>query len=254
MNAEASWRYAFVFSFMVGDSKVPRISTITTLKFSQSILIFKILSRKRVIYRELKKQRRRRCVYVSKASSSLFVDYINRKKERMAERIQESMEGVTKGYIGDLVWKFFPSLRQGRSQVQRNIFLINTRAPNVKPPSNAFCSRLPRISAHVMISPHPRLSVHPLDRNIKKPPISNKRPPSFLNFFNSLTPKISLVILLVVSHAVLVMLVWRIWYWIHFYSPYWYFFVMQGDILSWSLRGVQGLIAGIQGKPVFIAL
>ena len=86
-----------------GYSKVPRISTITTLKFSQSILIFKILSRKRAIYRELKKQRRRRCVYVSKASSSLFVDYINRKKERMAERIQESMEGVTKGYIGDLV-------------------------------------------------------------------------------------------------------------------------------------------------------
>ena len=65
---------------------------------------------------ELKKQRRRRCVYVSKASSSLFVDYINRKKERMAERIRESMEGVTKGYIGDLVLKFFLSLRQGRSQ------------------------------------------------------------------------------------------------------------------------------------------
>ena len=65
---------------------------------------------------ELKKQRRRRCVYVSKASSSLFVDYINRKKERMVERIQESMEGVTKGYIGDLVLKFFLSLRQGRSQ------------------------------------------------------------------------------------------------------------------------------------------
>ena len=82
MNVEASWRYAFVFSFMVGDSKVPRISTITTLKFSQSILIFKILSRKRAIYRELKKQRRRRCVYVSKASSSLFVDYINRKKRK----------------------------------------------------------------------------------------------------------------------------------------------------------------------------
>ena len=101
---------------MVGDSKVPRISTITTLKFSQSILIFKILSRKRAIYRELKKQRRRRCVYVSKASSSLFVDYINRKKERMAERIRESMEGVMKGYIGDLVLKYFPSLRQGRSQ------------------------------------------------------------------------------------------------------------------------------------------
>ena len=104
------------FSFLVRDSKVPRISTITTTKFSQSILIFKILSCKRAIHMELKKQRRRRCVYVSKASSSLFVDYINRKKERMAERIQESMEGVTKGYIGDLVLKFFTSLRQGRSQ------------------------------------------------------------------------------------------------------------------------------------------
>ena len=103
----------------------------------------------------------------------------------MAERMQESMEGMTKGYIGDL----------------------------------------PRISAHVMISPLPRLNVHSyyyplLDHNVKKAPISNKRPPSFLNFFNSLTPKISLVILLAVSHAVLVMLVWRIWYWIHFYSPY----------------------------------
>ena len=32
--------------------------------------------------------------------------------------------------------------------------------------------------------------------------------------FNCLTPKISLVILLVVCHIVLVMLVWRIWYWI----------------------------------------
>ena len=162
---------------MVGDSKVPRMSTITTTKFNQSILTFRILSCKRAILRELKKQRRRRCVYVSKAFSSLFVDYKNRKKKRMAERMQESMEGMTKGYIGDL----------------------------------------PRISAHVMISPLPRLSVHPLDHKMT---ISNKRSPSFLNFFNPLTPKISLVILLAVSHAVLVMLVWRIWYWIHFYSPY----------------------------------
>ena len=167
---------------MVGDSKVPRMSTITTTKFNQSILTFRILSCKRAILRELKKQRRRRCVYVSKAFSSLFVDYKNRKKKRM----QESMEGMTKGYIGDL----------------------------------------PLISAHVMISPLPWLSVHPLDHNVKKAPISNKRPPSFLNFFNPLIPKISLVILLAVSHAVLVMLVWRIWYWIHFYSPYWYFFVI----------------------------
>ena len=64
-----------------GDSKVPGMQTITTPKFSQSILIFKILSCKRAIRGELKKQRRRRCVYVSKASSSLFVDYINRKKK-----------------------------------------------------------------------------------------------------------------------------------------------------------------------------
>ena len=73
------------------------------------------MSCKRAILRELKKQRRRRCVYVSKASSSLFVDYINRKK-RMAEKMQESMERVMNGYIGDLVLKFFPSSRQGRSQ------------------------------------------------------------------------------------------------------------------------------------------
>ena len=32
--------------------------------------------------------------------------------------------------------------------------------------------------------------------------------------FNPLTPKILLVILLIISHTVLVMLVWRIWYWI----------------------------------------
>ena len=137
--------------FLKGFSKVPRMSTITTTKFSQSILTFRILSCKRAIPRELKKQRRRRCVYVSKASLSLFVDYKNRKKERMAERMQESMEGMTKGYIGGL----------------------------------------PRISAHVMISPLPRLNVHPLDHNVKKAPISNKRPPSLLNFFNPLTPKIS---------------------------------------------------------------
>ena len=33
-----------------------------------------------------------------------------------------------------------------------------------------------------------------------------------------LTPKISLVILLTVCHTVLIMLVWRIWYWINLYS------------------------------------
>ena len=161
---------------MVGDSKVPRMSIITTTKFIQSILTFKILSCKRAIHRELNLKLPFTFCGLQK--------YI--KNKRMAERMQESMEGMTKGYIDDL----------------------------------------PRISTHVMISPLPWLSVHPLDHNVKKAPISNKRPPSFLNFFNSLTPKISLVILLAVSHAVLVMLVWRIWYWIHFYSPYWYFFVI----------------------------
>ena len=40
-------------------------------------------------------------------------------------------------------------------------------------------------------------------------------PTSSPNRLNPLTPKISLVILLTVSHTVLVMLVWRIWYWIN---------------------------------------
>ena len=33
--------------------------------------------------------------------------------------------------------------------------------------------------------------------------------------FNSFTPKISSVILLTVCHTILMMLVWRIWYWIN---------------------------------------
>ena len=36
----------------------------------------------------------------------------------------------------------------------------------------------------------------------------------FVLWLNPLTPKISLAILLTISHTVLVMLVWRIWYWI----------------------------------------
>ena len=48
----------------------------------------------------------------------------------------------------------------------------------------------------------------------------------FINLFdftvvqqlNPLTPKISLVILVTVCHTVLVMLVWRIWYWINLKS------------------------------------
>ena len=39
------------------------------------------------------------------------------------------------------------------------------------------------------------------------------------NCFNLLTPKILSVILLTISHTVLVMLVWRIWYWMSLLSP-----------------------------------
>ena len=35
---------------------------------------------------------------------------------------------------------------------------------------------------------------------------------------NPLTPKISLVILLNVCQMILIMLVWRIWYWINYHS------------------------------------
>ena len=94
---------------MAGDSKVPRMSIITTTKFSQSILTFKILSCKRAIHRELNLKLPRHFLWTAKIY----------KKKRMAEWMQESMEGMTKGYIDDL----------------------------------------PRISAHVMISPLPWLSV-----------------------------------------------------------------------------------------------
>ena len=45
----------------------------------------------------------------------------------------------------------------------------------------------------------------------------------FLFVFKPLTPKIRLVILLTVCYTVLVMLVWRIWYWINLSSPNLYF-------------------------------
>ena len=41
--------------------------------------------------------------------------------------------------------------------------------------------------------------------------------------FDPFTTKISLVILLTVCHTVLVMFVWRIWYWINLYSLSFYF-------------------------------
>ena len=44
-----------------------------------------------------------------------------------------------------------------------------------------------------------------------------------ISYFNSLTPKILIEILLTVCHTILVMLVWRIWYWINLLSPNWYF-------------------------------
>ena len=40
-----------------------------------------------------------------------------------------------------------------------------------------------------------------------------------ISYFNSLTPKILIEILLTVCHTILVMLVWRIWYWINLLSP-----------------------------------
>ena len=42
-------------------------------------------------------------------------------------------------------------------------------------------------------------------------------------YFNSLTPKTSLEILLTICYTVLVMLVWKIWYWINLWPPNWYF-------------------------------
>ena len=69
---------------------------------------------------------------------------------------------------------------------------------------------------------------------------------------NPLTPKISLVILLTVCYTVLVMLVWRIWYWINLLSPNWYFSLFSSLVClilywyceeifclghSWELKG-----------------
>ena len=50
---------------------------------------------------------------------------------------------------------------------------------------------------------------------------------------NPLTPKITLAILLSVYHTVLVMLVWRIWYWI-ILSPNWYFSLFL-SLFCWIL-------------------
>ena len=50
--------------------------------------------------------------------------------------------------------------------------------------------------------------------------------------FDPFTPKVSLVILLTVCHTVLVMLVWRIWYWINLYSLSFYFFIIISCLLD----------------------
>ena len=67
--------------------------------------------------------------------------------------------------------------------------------------------------------------------------------------FNPFTPRISLVILLTVCHIVVMMSAWRIWYWINYWFPNWYFFltlitcvldvvlILWGEILSWSFMG-----------------
>ena len=47
------------------------------------------------------------------------------------------------------------------------------------------------------------------------------------NQLNALTPKISLVILLTVCHTVLMMFVWRIWYWINLHSLNLYFYLFS---------------------------
>ena len=44
-----------------------------------------------------------------------------------------------------------------------------------------------------------------------------------ISYFNALTPKILIEILLIVCHTILLILVWRIWYWIKLLSPNWYF-------------------------------
>ena len=70
--------------------------------------------------------------------------------------------------------------------------------------------------------------------------------------FNPFTSKISLIILLTVCHTVLVMLVWRIWFWINLYSLNFYFSLISSLVClilywyckekfclgdSWELKG-----------------
>ena len=72
-----------------------------------------------------------------------------------------------------------------------------------------------------------------------------------LNWFNPYTSMISLVILLTVCHTLLIILVWRIWYWVNdnlstdifLYSHHLseIVLILLGEILSCSLLGVKGL-------------
>ena len=50
---------------------------------------------------------------------------------------------------------------------------------------------------------------------------------------NSFTPKISLVILFTICHAILMMLVRRIWHWINYKCPIWSFFLFLS--LAWLI-------------------
>ena len=57
--------------------------------------------------------------------------------------------------------------------------------------------------------------------------------------FNPLIPKISLVILLTVCQTILIMLVWRIWYWINLFTSDWYFSLFSSLIwliLRWYCK------------------
>ena len=64
--------------------------------------------------------------------------------------------------------------------------------------------------------------------------------PSFK--FNPLTTMISLVILLTVCHTVLVMLVWRIWYWINLLSLNWLtgIFLYSHHLSAWYCIDIVG--------------
>ena len=65
-----------------------------------------------------------------------------------------------------------------------------------------------------LVQVHSQTFLEKLKKNRAKTLIRKLKEKNF-SFINLLTPKISLVILLTVFHVVLLVLVWRIWYWIN---------------------------------------